>query len=207
MDSLEPLLRLKNHVYDKCLSTGHADDHRRLCGARAVARRAVKMAKISWYQQKVKEAQQGRFGGKVVWRSIRDMQRCHQGLRLIRSITVKDQNGRTYTMTTSQHQRWRKHVTFVLNIQSHFTQSVLDRVEQRPLRQSMADLPSMAEMLEAVRVPQQWSGAILVPVPKKGDLSQCDNWRGISLLDMVGKMVAGIGIVKKLSITGVSVPS
>jgi len=37
------------------------------------------------------------------------------------------------------------------------------------------------------RVPQQWSDAILVPVPKKGDLSQCDNWRGLSLLDVVGR--------------------
>jgi len=30
--------------------------------------------------------------------------------------------------------------------------------------------------------------ALLVPVPKKGNLSFCDNWRGISLLDVVGKL-------------------
>ena len=33
---------------------------------------------------------------------------------------------------------------------------------------------------------------MLVPVPKKGDLSCCGNWRGISLLDVVGKVVARI---------------
>jgi len=27
-----------------------------------------------------------------------------------------------------------------------------------------------------------------VPVPKKGDLSVCDNWMGISLLDVMGKL-------------------
>ena len=32
--------------------------------------------------------------------------------------------------------------------------------------------------------------ALLVPVPKKGDLSSCDNWRGISLLDVMGKLFA-----------------
>ena len=32
--------------------------------------------------------------------------------------------------------------------------------------------------------------AILVAVPKKGDLNLCDNWRGISLLDVVGKVFA-----------------
>ena len=29
-----------------------------------------------------------------------------------------------------------------------------------------------------------------MPIPKKGDLSVCDNWRGIALLEVVGKMVA-----------------
>ena len=40
------------------------------------------------------------------------------------------------------------------------------------------------------RVLGNWRDAILVPIPKKGDLSSCDNWCGISLLDVVGKVVA-----------------
>ena len=40
------------------------------------------------------------------------------------------------------------------------------------------------------RVPQEWVDAILIPVPKKGNLRCCDNWRGISLLEVVGKVVA-----------------
>ena len=37
-------------------------------------------------------------------------------------------------------------------------------------------------------VPQEWKDALIVPIPKKGDLSSCDNWRGISLLDVGGKL-------------------
>ena len=37
-----------------------------------------------------------------------------------------------------------------------------------------------------------WRDAILVPIPKKGDLTNCDNWRGICLLDIIGKVVARI---------------
>ena len=35
---------------------------------------------------------------------------------------------------------------------------------------------------------------LVVPIPKKGDLSyrHCDNWCGISLLDVVGKILARI---------------
>ena len=41
-------------------------------------------------------------------------------------------------------------------------------------------------------VPSDWFDAVLIPLPKKGDLSHCDNWRGISLLDVVGKVVARV---------------
>ena len=41
-------------------------------------------------------------------------------------------------------------------------------------------------------VPSDWCGAILVPIPKKGYLSSCDNWHGISLLDVAGKVVARV---------------
>ena len=33
---------------------------------------------------------------------------------------------------------------------------------------------------------------MVVPIPKKGDLRLCDNWRGISLLDVAGKVLARI---------------
>ena len=42
------------------------------------------------------------------------------------------------------------------------------------------------------RVPVEWRDAMIVPVLKKGDLLSCDNWRGISLLDVTGKVFARI---------------
>ena len=48
-------------------------------------------------------------------------------------------------------------------------------------------------------VPQEWRDAELVPIPKKGDLSRCDNWRGIALLDVVGK-VAGRLVQDRLQV-------
>ncbi len=38
-------------------------------------------------------------------------------------------------------------------------------------------------------VPKVWADAVLVAIPKTGDLSFCDNWRGISLLDVLGKAI------------------
>ena len=39
---------------------------------------------------------------------------------------------------------------------------------------------------------RDWQDAVVVPIPKKGDLKQCDHWRGISLLDVVGKVLGRI---------------
>ena len=41
-------------------------------------------------------------------------------------------------------------------------------------------------------IPQEWKDATIVPIPKKCDLSICDNWRGISLLDISRKLFAKI---------------
>ena len=41
-------------------------------------------------------------------------------------------------------------------------------------------------------VVRDWRDAVVVPIPKKGDLHFCDNWRSISLLDVVGKLLARI---------------
>ncbi len=47
----------------------------------------------------------------------------------------------------------------------------------------------LTELVEDVwrecKVPADWCDAVLIPIPKKGDLSRCDNWRGIALLDVV----------------------
>ena len=47
-------------------------------------------------------------------------------------------------------------------------------------------LDQLVELFQMVwkegSVPQEWKDALVVPIPKKGDLSQCDNWRGVSLL-------------------------
>ena len=54
----------------------------------------------------------------------------------------------------------------------------------------------LTELMNAVWeercVSQEWANAIIIPIPKKGNLYCCDNWRGIALLDMVGKLAARI---------------
>ena len=41
-------------------------------------------------------------------------------------------------------------------------------------------------------MPHEWADAILIPIPKKRNLRSSDNWRGIALLDIVGKLATRI---------------
>ena len=50
----------------------------------------------------------------------------------------------------------------------------------------------MQEVWEEEEVVGDWKDAEIVPIPKKGNLQVCDNWRGISLLDAVGKIFARV---------------
>ena len=55
------------------------------------------------------------------------------------------------------------------------------------------------ECWKSGKVPQAWKDAVLIPIFKKGDKTQCDNYRGISLLNHGGKILAKI-IANRLSV-------
>ena len=54
----------------------------------------------------------------------------------------------------------------------------------------LTDLCNMVWQQE--RVPADWKNGIIIPLPKKGDLSDCGNWQGISLLSVLGKVFSRV---------------
>ena len=50
----------------------------------------------------------------------------------------------------------------------------------------------LLDMWQSQSVVAEWRNAVVVPIPKKGDIHVCDNWRGISLLDVAGKVFARV---------------
>ena len=169
---------------------------------------------------------------RTVWRK-EVYQRGRRGLLPSTTVTINNEDGNPLS---DEQQRWRRHLSTVLNVQSQFEREELEKVRQRPLRLDLARKPSTGELTTALgklksskaagssnilpeviktacgseeftalllnlthtvweerQVPREWADAILVPIPKKGNLRNCDNWRGIALLDVVGKVVARRG--------------
>ena len=53
-------------------------------------------------------------------------------------------------------------------------------------------------MWEGEEVPADWTKGVIIRIPKKGALSDCNNWRGITLLSVPSKILAKI-IIKQIS--------
>ena len=69
-----------------------------------------------------------------------------------------------------------------------------------------ADLEStahtMRQLLQRVwdeeKVPVEWRDGLIVKIPKRGDLSQCTNWRGITLMSVPAKILSRV-LVRRIS--------
>lgn len=59
-------------------------------------------------------------------------------------------------------------------------------------------LPLFTAIWEERRTADDWSEGIIVRIPKKGNLSNCSNWRGITLLSNPSKILAKI-IIQSIS--------
>ena len=48
------------------------------------------------------------------------------------------------------------------------------------------------EIWDKEEIPSEWKTGMLVTIPKKGNLSECKNWRGIVLLSVPSKILCRI---------------
>lgn len=50
--------------------------------------------------------------------------------------------------------------------------------------------PMLRHIWETNNIPNEWKKGTIVTIPKKGDISLCKNWRGITLLNTINKVLA-----------------
>ena len=52
------------------------------------------------------------------------------------------------------------------------------------------------KLWEQEQLPEDWRRGLIVKLPKKGDLTECGNWRGITLTTVAAKVLGGILIIR-----------
>ena len=49
--------------------------------------------------------------------------------------------------------------------------------------------PLLEKIWKEEKIPEDWEAGLIIKIPKKGDLSNCNNWRGITLLSIPSKIL------------------
>ena len=62
-----------------------------------------------------------------------------------------------------------------------------DEVETPVILQSILE-----DVWNEMVIPKEWTTGLIIKLPKKGDLSNCNNWRGITLLSLTSKIMSRI---------------
>jgi hypothetical protein len=50
--------------------------------------------------------------------------------------------------------------------------------------------PLLKKVWDSGQIPNEWKQGLIIKLPKKGDLTKCSNWRGITLLNTIRKILA-----------------
>ena len=50
----------------------------------------------------------------------------------------------------------------------------------------------LQDLWDAEATPKEWNTGLIIKLPKKGDLGNCSNWRGITLLSLTSKVFSRI---------------
>ena len=211
--TLETLITKQNDLFSRWLRTHSPTDRQRYVTKRREVAHEIRRCKNVWFQKKAGEVEAAVRKGRGAWKGLRELQQGRAGLRPVRPHAIKDLDGNLCAGRDSTLQRWYQHFNSVLNVHSSYdpdpptAEEVVEAMGKQKEGKAGGKngiLPEMVrgcgemmmdytlDMLRTVwmeeRAPQEWRDALLVPIPKKGDLTQFDNWRGISLLDVMGKV-------------------
>ncbi|RUS90622.1 hypothetical protein EGW08_001619 [Elysia chlorotica] len=125
---------------------------------------------------------------------------------------ITDKQGRLLTTESEQEARWTEHFREILNrppptaeADIHFAEVDLDINTEPP---EEAEIERAIKSLKSGKAPGQdnlnaelfkdWAEGVIVMIPKKGDRSDCNNWRGITLLSIPSKILSKI-IIQRIS--------
>jgi hypothetical protein len=123
---------------------------------------------------------------------------------------VKDENGDLLADSRDILNRWKNHSSQLLNvpnvsdvrqIEVHTTEPLVPGPSGLEVEIAIANFkkhksPGIHKLINSVwdkeELPDQWKESIIVPIHKKGDKTDCNNYRGISLLLTSYKMLSNI---------------
>jgi hypothetical protein len=127
-----------------------------------------------------------------LYRGINEFKKGYQ----LRNNLVKDENGNLLPDSHNFLNRWKNYFSQLLNVHN-----VSEVRQMKYIGQPLVPGPSSLELIQTgeansvwnkEELPDQWKESIIVPVHKKGDKTDCNNYHGISLPSTSYKILSSI---------------
>ena len=78
------------------------------------------------------------------------------------------------------------------------TDNITGEVRKADAETTINELEKVFRLIwDAEEVPDDWKEGLIVKLPKKGDLTKCGNWRGLTLMSIPAKLL-GRAMIKRL---------
>ncbi|PVD27885.1 hypothetical protein C0Q70_10460 [Pomacea canaliculata] len=114
-------------------------------------------------------------------------------------VPVKDMNSNVTEGETGKLQRWREHFEPAKPGRSDSRNQ--DNEERQSIRGRWNHSRDVESRCECDSSHTAWKTGLIFKLPKKGDLGDCNNWRGITLFSLTSKIVFSKIVLSRLTTT------
>ncbi|XP_062614538.1 uncharacterized protein LOC134276298 [Saccostrea cucullata] len=106
-------------------------------------------------------------------------------------LPVKAEDGSAITEELAKLESWREHLENILNRPDSPILPDIDEAETDPEIETgciTVNERIIQDIWDKEDIPDDWKKGVIIKLPKKGDLGDCINWRGITLLYLTSKV-------------------
>ena len=152
-DSLQPFADVRNQCYNDRLRAGRMsgdEHHMKFKSVRSAARTALRRAKNTWFQTYAEKLQTSCFDSAQTWACVRLFQSGKGGYASALCLPVRLETWDLCDSAGEQVQRWHRHFTSVLQLETSFHQPVIDALPQLSISAVLEEVPTMDELTPAL---------------------------------------------------------
>nr|VZI52909.1 unnamed protein product [Spirometra erinaceieuropaei] len=191
--AIRDLLAEKNRLHKDYVDHPTEDNKAAFYRSRRQLQQRLREMQDAWTARKAEEIQG--YADRNEWKNFFSAIKAVYGPPTKGTAPLLSADGSTLlTEKTQILQRWAEHFRSVLNRPSVISDAAIARL---PQVETNVDLDLPPSLQETIRAVQQLSsgkapGSDAIPAKRKGNRQVCDNHRGISLLNIAGKIFARI---------------
>ena len=147
---LTPLIAAKNEAYAAYLRSNTQAKKKEFRRNQRTVKKAIDKAKEEWVRRVATQGEEAAKDGRARWMCIRRLQLAHAGRKPTRPQAVMKDNGELTQGPSEVLTGWHQNFNRLLNVESVFSEEVVERITALPPSAELDTTPSKEELVSAL---------------------------------------------------------